>query len=74
MYAWLVTVQRLDSDAFVYASLGKVPYTRVELLHMGFKIYTVDDYYSFVAEHVRQSTITLAALRLNYISYTSLCD
>ena len=69
MYTWLVTVQRSDTDAFVYTPLGKVQYTRVELQYMGFKIYTLDDFYSFIAEHHKQSMITLAALRLDYIRY-----
>ena len=69
LYSWLVTVQRSDTDAFVYTPLGKVQYTRVELQYMGFKIYTLEDFYSFIAEHTKPSTITLAALQFNYISY-----
>jgi hypothetical protein len=68
MYAWLVTVERKESDAFVYTQLGKVRYTQLELRHMGFKIYTLEDYYTFVAEHQRQSMITLAQLTLDYIT------
>jgi len=68
MYAWLVTVERKESDAFVYTQLGKVRYTQLELRHMGFKIYTLEDYYTFVAEHQKQSMITLAQLTLDYIT------
>ena len=68
MYAWLVTVEPKDSDAFVYARLGKVQHTRVELSYMGFKVYTLEDYYTFIAAHTRESMITLAQLQLDYIS------
>ena len=67
MYAWLVTVERKDTDAFVYARLGKVQHTRVELSYMGFKVYSLEDYYTFIAEHHTQSMITLAQLQLDYI-------
>ena len=67
MYAWLVTVERKDTDAFEYARLGKVQHTRVELSYMGFKLYTLEDYYTFIAQHHTQSMITLALLQLDYI-------
>jgi hypothetical protein len=74
IYAWHITVQRLESDAFVYTHLGKVPYTKIEFNHMGFKVYNLDDYYTFIARHDKQSMITIAAIRLGYISYTLLCE
>jgi hypothetical protein len=67
MYAWLVTVERKDTDAFEYSRLGKVQHTRVELSYMGFKLYTLEDYYTFIAQHHTQSMITLALLQLDYI-------
>ena len=67
IYTWLVTVEPKDTDAFVYARLGKVQHTRVELSYMGFKLYTLEDYYTFIAEHQKQSMITLALLQLDYI-------
>jgi hypothetical protein len=68
IYTWLVTVERMPTDAFVY-SIGKVQHTRVELLHLGFTIVSVEDFYTFLAQHHKQSMITLAALRLDYIKY-----
>lgn len=44
IYTWLITVQRKDTDAFMYARLGKVQHTRVELSYMGFDVYTLEDY------------------------------
>jgi hypothetical protein len=67
IYTWLVTVERKDTDAFVYARLGKVQHTRVELSYMGFKVYTLEDYYTFIAAHHTRSMITLAQLQLDYI-------
>jgi len=67
IYTWLVTVQRKPDDAFVYARLGKVQHTHIELRYMGFKLYTLEDYYSFIAEHNQRSMITLAQLQLDYI-------
>lgn len=69
MYTWLVTVERMPTDAFVYSTMGKVQHTQVELLHLGFTIVSMEDFYSFLAQHSKQSMITLAAIRLNYISY-----
>lgn len=66
MYTWLVTVQHCIDDGIIYSQLGKVPYTKVELQYMGFMLYSLDDYYSFIAQHSRHSMQTLAALRLNY--------
>ena len=68
LYTWLVTVERTPTDAFIY-SMGKVQYTRVELLHLGFTIVSMEDFYTMLAQHHRQSMITLAALRLDYIRY-----
>ena len=68
IYTWLVTVQRKPDDAFVYARLGKVQHTQMELRYMGFKLYTLEDYYSFIAEHHQRSMITLAQLTLDYIT------
>jgi len=59
----------MPTDAFVYATLGKVQYTRMELQYLGFTIVSMDDFYTFLAQHSKQSMITLAALRLNYIRY-----
>ena len=67
IYTWLITVQRKDTDAFMYARLGKVQHTRVELSYMGFDVYTLEDYYTFIAAHHRESMITLAQLQLDYI-------
>jgi hypothetical protein len=67
IYTWLITVEPKDTDAFVYARLGKVQHTRVELSYMGFKVYTLEDYYTFIAAHTRESMITLAQLQLDYI-------
>ena len=69
IYTWLVTVERKDTDAFVYSRLGKVQHTRVELSYMGFKLYTLDDYYTFIAAHQRESMSTLAQLSLDYCTF-----
>jgi hypothetical protein len=70
IYAWVVTIQPKGDDAFVYARLGKVQHTRVELNYMGFKVYTLEDYYTLIARHQTQSMIILAQLSMNYISCT----
>lgn len=68
MYSWLITVELTAADPFLYARLGKVQYTQVELRHMGFKIYSLEDFYTFIAEHHKQSMITFAQLQLDLIT------
>ena len=66
VYTWLVTVQLTATDLFMYAQLGKLQHTKVELRHMGFKLYSLEDYYSFIAAHHRVSMMSLAQLQLDF--------
>ena len=64
MYSWSVTVNSHSRDLFLYPSPGKLRTVRIELIHAGFTVWDVQDaYYELLAEHRRESMMTLFSLR-----------
>lgn len=74
MYSWSVTVNPQSTDLFLYPSPGKLRTVRYELLYAGFTVWDVQDaYYELLAEHRRESMMTLFSLRYGTLFDLCIC-
>lgn len=63
MHSWVLHIEPRGSDLVQFRSPGKVRCVQLELVYHGFTVCTLEDYYSLLAQHTVDHSMTWFLLK-----------